>query len=144
MDWQLLVLFIGLFVVVGAFILRGFGEDLMTTLIRHGIRLDHPAVLTAVTAALSNLINNSAAVMLLVNVVEPGDPVAAAVIAMANAFAGNLLLIGSLANVITAQAAGERNIRITFREFARYGIPVALVSLLIMLGTLPLTLRILN
>ena len=143
-DWQLLVLFIGLFVVVGAFILRGFGEDLMTTLIRHGIRLDHPAVLTAVTAALSNLINNSAAVMLLVNVVEPGDPVAAAVIAMANAFAGNLLLIGSLANVITAQAAGERNIRITFREFARYGIPVALVSLLIMLGTLPLTLRILN
>ncbi len=143
-DWQLMVLFIGLFVVVGAFISRGLGQDMVAVLTRHGVRLDHPAILTAVTAALSNLINNSAAVMLLANVVNPDDTVAAAVIAMANAFAGNLLLIGSLANVITAQAAAERNIQITFREFARYGIPVALASLLIMLGTLPLTMRLLN
>ena len=143
-DWQLMVLFIGLFVVVGAFISRGLGEDLVALLSRYGVRLDHPGLLTVVTAALSNLINNSAAVMLLVNVVDSGDPAACAVIAMANAFAGNLLLIGSLANVITVQAAGEKNIRISFREFARYGIPVALASLLIMLGTLPLTLRLLN
>ena len=45
--------------------------------------------------------------------------------------AGNLLLVGSIANIIVVDAARRRGIAIDWRTHARTGVPVALVTLLV-------------
>src|SRR5207249_11958401 len=51
------------------------------------------------------------------------------VVAMSSTFAGNLLLIGSMANLIVAEKAEARGVRIGFGEYARVGVPVTLLTL---------------
>ena len=73
-DWPILVLFMGLFVVTGAFQSTGYGDQAVQWLAHSGFNLDAPANLALTTAALSNLIGNSAAVMLLLKVVNLSHP----------------------------------------------------------------------
>ena len=65
-DWSILVLFMGLFVVTGAFQATGYSDQLVQWLAHAGLNLQSPSILAIVTAVLSNLINNSAAALLLV------------------------------------------------------------------------------
>ena len=51
------------------------------------------------------------------------------VVAVRSTFAGNLLLIGSMANLIVAERAESGGVRIGFREYARVGVPVTLLTL---------------
>jgi len=132
-NWQLIVLFIGLFVLVGALEASGF-VDKIVALCRAGIiNLNAPVSLAAVTAVLSNCINNSAAVMLLVKVTDLSNPLNGYSLALSNAFAGNFLIVGSLANIIAVQCADSLGIKIGFREFSRYGVPTTAVSMAILL-----------
>ncbi len=82
-----------------------------------------------VTVALSNLISNAAAVLLLVKVVHVGHPTTAYVLALANSFGGSLIILGSVANIIVVQQARELGINISFRDFARLGVPVTLAAM---------------
>jgi Na+/H+ antiporter NhaD/arsenite permease-like protein len=90
-------------------------------------------VLIAVTAALSKLVSNVPAVLLLKPVVATlGEPPRAwLLVAMASTLAGNLTLIGSVANLIVVEAAREARIEIGFMEYARVGVPLTLVTLLL-------------
>jgi Na+/H+ antiporter NhaD/arsenite permease-like protein len=133
-DWPILVLFMGLFVVTGAFQTTGYGDQIMQWLAHSGLRLQALPVLTLVTAALSNLINNAAAVMLLLKVAHITQPPAAYVLALANSFGGSLIIVGSVSNIIVVQQAREMGIKITFRDFARLGIPVTLAALAGLIG----------
>jgi Na+/H+ antiporter NhaD/arsenite permease-like protein len=133
-EWPILVLFMGLFVVTGAFQATGYGDQAVRWLARGGFSLDVPHNLALATAALSNLINNSAAVMLLLKVVNLSQPVTAYVLALANSFGGNLIIVGSVSNIIVVQQARELGIRISFRDFARLGLPVTLVALAGLIG----------
>lgn len=133
-NWQLLLLFIGLFVVVGAFSSSPVEKDLTAFLYSLGIDLTDKATLVLTTATLSNLINNSAAVMLLLKITDFSQPENGYLLAMSNAIMGNFLLIGSLANVIVAQTAEGMGVTVSFKTFAKYGIPVSLVSLVILLA----------
>ncbi len=135
-NWQLLVLFIALFVVTGAFVNQGLGDAMLGHLDAWGVDLDNPLQLAAITAFMSNAINNSATVMLLVKVVDLSSPLNCCALALANAFAGNLLNDGSLANIIAAQCAENFNLKIGFFNFLKYGAPTALISLLILFGWL--------
>lgn len=128
-DWPILVLFMGLFVVAGSFHATGYGDQAVLALARHGFNLNSPGTLTVATAALSNLIGNSAAVMLLLKIVNLAAPATASVLALANSFGGNFILIGSVASIIVAQQAHDRGIRISFWDFARLGIPATLVAM---------------
>jgi Na+/H+ antiporter NhaD/arsenite permease-like protein len=128
-EWPILVLFMGLFVVTGAFQSTGCGDQAVQWLAHRGFDLNAPATLTLVTAALSNLINNSAAVMLLLKVVNLSQPATAYILALANSFGGSLIVIGSVSNIITVQQARTLGIRISFWDFARLGIPVTLAAL---------------
>jgi len=128
-DWPILVLFMGLFVVTGAFQTTGYGEQAVHWLAQQGLRLQSPSVLALATAALSNLINNSAAVMLLLKVANVAHPPGAYVLALANSFGGSLLILGSVSNIIVVQQARELGVRISFADFARLGIPVTLASM---------------
>ena len=128
-DWSILVLFMGLFVVTGAFQATGYGDQRVQWLAHAGLNLQSPSILAIVTAALSNLINNSAAVLLLVKVVDVTNPTTAYVLALANSFGGSLIIIGSVSNIIVVQQARELGIKISFRDFARLGVPVTLAAI---------------
>ena len=128
-DWSILVLFMGLFVVTGAFQATGYGNHVVPWLAQAGWNLHSPSILAVVTALLSNLINNAAAVLLLVKVVDVTNPTTAYVLALANSFGGSLIIIGSVSNIIVVQQARELGIKISFRDFARLGVPVTLAAL---------------
>ena len=137
-DWPILVLFMGLFVVAGAFQSTGYGEQAVHWMAQGGFSLNSPGNLTLTTAVMSNLIGNSAAVLLLLKVVDLSQPVTAYVLALANSFGGSLIVIGSVSNLIVVQQARELGIRISFWDFARLGIPVTLAALAGLLGWIAL------
>jgi Na+/H+ antiporter NhaD/arsenite permease-like protein len=133
-DWPILVLFMALFVVTGAFQATGLGDLAVQRLAHAGLSLSSPPVLAIATATLSNLIGNAAAVLLLVKVVDVAHPATAYILALANSFGGSLVIIGSVSNIIVVQQARELGVNISFRSFARLGVPVTLASIAILLG----------
>jgi Na+/H+ antiporter NhaD/arsenite permease-like protein len=128
-DWTILVLFLGLFVVTGAFQSTHCGAQAVQWLAQSGFNLNTTANLVVTTAVLSNLIGNSGAVMLLLQVLDLTQHSVPFILALGNSFAGNLMILGAVSNIIVAQQARELGIKIGFWDFARLGIPVTLVSL---------------
>jgi Na+/H+ antiporter NhaD/arsenite permease-like protein len=137
-DWELLVLFAGLFVVIRGVELSGLAEDLFEHAAAVG--LHRPAALTAATAVVSNLVSNVPAVLLFRSIVPTfGEPTRGwLVLAMASTLAGNLTILGSVANLIVVEAARAEPVEIGFREYCRVGVPLTIVTLVI--GWLVLTL----
>jgi Na+/H+ antiporter NhaD/arsenite permease-like protein len=130
-DWKLLVLFTGLFVVIGGVEAARLTEGLFRW--ASAASLHRPAVLTLVAAALSNLVSNVPAVLLFKSIVPTfGEPVRAwLILAMASTLAGNLTILGSVANLIVVEAARESRIDIGFGEYARVGVPLTLLTLVV-------------
>ena len=128
-DWSVLVLFMGLFVVTGSFQSTGYGDQAVQWLAHNGVSLNAPPNLIFATALFSNLINNSAAVMLLLKVIDLSHGTAAYTLALANSFGGSLIIIGSVANIIVVQQARAMGITIRFWDFARLGIPATVAAL---------------
>jgi Na+/H+ antiporter NhaD/arsenite permease-like protein len=131
-DWELLVLFIGLFVVNHALQQTGLVAEAVAGLAAVGWSLEQPGPLFTVTVLLSNLVSNVPAVMLLLPTAT--HPLAGPILALASTLAGNLLLVGSIANLIVADAAARRGVRLDWRTHARVGIPVTLATLAISAG----------
>jgi Na+/H+ antiporter NhaD/arsenite permease-like protein len=133
-EWSLLLFFASLFVVM-----RGFEQSGAVAWIdRQALAWIGPGSLwretvgvSGVMTVLSNLISNVPAVMLWRTTVPhlPNPELVWRVVAMSATFAGNLLLIGSAANLIVAERAEARGVRIGFAEYARAGIPVTLLTL---------------
>ncbi len=125
-DWELLVLFIGLFVVNRAFQNTGLAAEGMAMLAGAGVRLEEPATLFVSQVILSNVVSNVPAVMLLLPAAT--HPMAGTLLALGATLAGNLLIVGSIANIIVVDVAGRRGVRIDWRRHAGVGIPVTLAS----------------
>jgi Na+/H+ antiporter NhaD/arsenite permease-like protein len=132
-DWPVLVLFMGLFVVTGSFQSTGYGDQLVGWLAHGGFNLNAPPALILATTFLANIINNSAAVMLMLKVIDLSHPTAGYLLALANSFGGSLLIVGSVANIIMVQQAQQLGIVIRFRDFARLSIPVTFAALGVLL-----------
>ena len=128
-DWELLILFIGLFVVNHAFERTGLAADAIRALAAAGLPLAEPAPLFATTFVLSNVVSNVPAVMLLLPAAT--EPFSGPMLALVSTLAGNLLIVGSIANIIVVDAARRRGIAIDWRRHARTGIPVTLATLAI-------------
>jgi Na+/H+ antiporter NhaD/arsenite permease-like protein len=133
-DWHLLLLFIGLFVVTEAVDRAGWLAAMYSGVASTGVDLSNPAWLFAVTPLLSNLVSNVPAVMLLLP--ASSGPLAGPVLALASTFAGNLLVVGSIANIIVVEEARRQGVAIDWRGHARTGVPVTLVTLAIAAGWL--------
>jgi Na+/H+ antiporter NhaD/arsenite permease-like protein len=133
-DWELLILFMGLFVVNHALALTGLTQQLVAWLTTQGIDLAQPATLFVTTLGLSNLVSNVPAVMVLMPLAQ-GDHVGLT-LALVSTLAGNLLIVGSIANLIVVDAARHCGIVIDWRRHARTGVPVAVVTLGIAAGWL--------
>jgi Na+/H+ antiporter NhaD/arsenite permease-like protein len=126
-DWHLLVLFIGLFVLNDAVERAGLLRQMYAGLAFAGIDLTRSTWLFAVTPLVSNLVSNVPAVMLLLP--ASSGPQAGAVLALASTFAGNLLIVGSIANIIVVDQAGAQGVVIGWRAHARTGVPVTVATL---------------
>jgi len=128
-DWELLVLFAGLFVVNHAFASTGLAADAVAALAAQGVHLSDPGPLFVAGVALSNLVSNVPAVMLLLPHLQGLQ--AGVTLALVSTFAGNLLLVGSIANLIVVDLAEKSGVPIDWREHARIGVPVTLLSLVV-------------
>jgi Na+/H+ antiporter NhaD/arsenite permease-like protein len=130
-DWSLLIFFSGLFIVTGALEQTHIVDGLFARIrpmLGAGI-----GPLAVMTALLSNLISNVPAVLLFRSMIpQLGNPVQAwLTLAMASTLAGNLTLLGSVANLIVAETARAQGVKISFREYLRAGIPITLVTILV-------------
>jgi len=128
-DWQLLVLFLGLFIVNYAMRISGNLDAMMGVLASAGIHIEQPTWLFGITAVLSNLVSNVPAVMLLLP--SATHPVSGPLLAFVSTLSGNLLIVGSIANIIVVDQASKMGIKITWAEHARVGIPVTVLTLAI-------------
>jgi Na+/H+ antiporter NhaD/arsenite permease-like protein len=128
-NWELLILFFGLFVVNSAMESTGLPSKMVEDLKSNGFNLQNPIVLFCVTAVVSDIVSNVPGVMLLLPYAT--DPVSGPLMAIASGLSSNLIIVGSMANIIVVDAAASMGLRISFREFAKSGIPVSLISLLL-------------
>jgi Na+/H+ antiporter NhaD/arsenite permease-like protein len=128
-DWELLVLFIGLFVVNHAFETTGLAAQAVAWLAAQGVHLNEPGPLFVAALGLSNLVSNVPAVMLLMPHVA--GPESATLLALVSTFAGNLLLVGSIANLIVVDLARKSGVEIDWRGHAGIGVPATLATLAI-------------
>lgn len=131
LDWELLAMFGGLFVVTGAIEITGLSDILFnaTAPLLHG----GVATLSLTTGILSNVVSNVPAVLLLRPVIAtlPNAQQAWLTLAMASTLAGNLTLLGSAATLIVAEVARTQGVNLGFRAYLRAGIPITLLTILV-------------
>ena len=130
-DWPLLLMFAGLFIIVAGAERALLSPDLIAAIGR--LQLDKVPVLAAGTAVLSNLVSNVPAVLMMKPFVAPltNHDIAWLTVAMASTLAGNFTVLGSIANLIVVQKAAAGGVQIGFWDYFRVGAPLTLVTLAI-------------
>jgi Na+/H+ antiporter NhaD/arsenite permease-like protein len=128
-DWGLLVMFIGLFIVVAGVDRTPLAASLLNEASR--FRLNNPVVLTGASAILSNLVSNVPAVLLFKPFIPhlPDATRAWLILAMSSTLAGNLTLLGSIANLIVVQRAARDGVNIGFWEYLKAGLPLTVLTI---------------
>jgi Na+/H+ antiporter NhaD/arsenite permease-like protein len=127
-DWSLLVMFIGLFIVIAGIEKTRLASDLFNFAGRY--HLERTAPLSIFAALLSNLVSNVPAVLVFKSMVPKlADPARAwLALAMSSTLAGNLTVLGSVANLIVVERA-RPVVKISFWEYARAGVPLTVLTL---------------
>jgi len=128
-DISLLVFFSGLFIITSAVWKLGFYNTLIERLLPY---LQNNLPLFGIFSAfLSNLISNVPAVMLLSPLIArfPSQELAWIFLAMSSTLAGNLTLLGSVANLIVAESAESRGYRLSFLTYLKVGFPVTILTI---------------
>jgi Na+/H+ antiporter NhaD/arsenite permease-like protein len=128
-DWPLLLLFVCLFGITGALADTGMPWTVISGLQEVGLLPDNLAVLTPLTLLMSNTIGNVPAVILLLQVWPNPAQGALYGLALLSSLAGNLLLVGSLTNLIVVERAAAFGVHVTFADYARAGVPITLISM---------------
>ncbi|MGJ5628180.1 anion transporter [Nostoc sp. CALU 1950] len=123
-DWNLLVMFSGLFILTRVTQKLNLLQPLTHT-------VNSAASLLGVTVVLSNLISNVPAVLLLQPLISQGDTKSWLLLAAGSTLAGNLTLFGAVANLITVEAAADLGYKLTFWEHLRFGVPLTVCTLVL-------------
>lgn len=136
-DWSILMLFLGLFLILGGAEQAGVTRGLLGWAER--LNLHKSVIFTTVVTLLSNLVSNVPAVMLLKGVVPqfPDPHTTWLMLAMSSTLAGNLTITGSVANIIVVEKARTQS-HISFFDYMKIGVPVTIVTLAIGLAWLKL------
>lgn len=133
-DWPLLIMFISLFILIGA-----MENNIMSHwhITRWHILQNHPREFISVAAIfLSNIVSNVPAVLLFKPIITqlPNVQALGINLAVMSTLAGNLTLLGSLANLIVVTVARKDGVNISFWQFFRLGLPLTFITLLIGYG----------
>lgn len=140
-EWGTLVFFAGLFVMVGALVNVGAIQllsDYLAEMVEGKPQLATGALLF-VSAIVSGIVDNIPYVTAMSPVVVDLSASVPAVhgdvlwwaLAFGADFGGNATIIGASANVVAIGLAAKAGIKISFWQFAKYGIPVTFVSIAI-------------
>ena len=135
-DWSLLVMFIGLFIVIAGIEKTELSRDLFAAASR--FHLERTGPMSIFAALLSNLVSNVPAVLVFKGFVPhlPDATHAWLTLAMSSTLAGNLTVLGSVANLIVVQRA-RATVEISFWEYAKAGVPLTVVTLAVGVWMLP-------
>ena len=130
-DWPLLVMFAGLFIVVA-----GLEKSVLSPHVIAAVgaqHLEHLPTLVGLTALLSNIVSNVPAVLVMKPFLGqlPNPQRAWLVVAMAATLAGNFTLVGSVANLIVAQRGRAQGVEIGFWTYFKVGAPLTVLTLLV-------------
>lgn len=128
-DWNLLLLFVGLFLVSGAALQLPQMTQGATWLAEHGLLPQGVVSLATALLVAGNLIGNVPFVVLLLGLMPELSHSVLIGLAIMSTLAGNLLLIGSVVNLIVAEGAKRQGVRLGFVDYARSGVPVTLLSM---------------
>lgn len=131
-DWHLITLFCALFVLVHGIETTDRPAAILTQWKDAGVDLHDRFTLSGVSVVFSNLVSNVPAAMLLIRFLDPARLDQWYALAASSTLAGNLITIGSIANLIVIEQAAACGVNISFREHARVGIPVTIVSLAVL------------
>lgn len=127
-DWHILLFFAGLFIVMGAFDKAGYTSKIMA-LAGGGLNVGSLwdiSIFSSVIIMLSNMVSNLPAVILFMPMA--GEKSGAALLALVSTFAGNLTLVGSVANLIVAEIAAGDGENIKFFEYMKTGFIITVFS----------------
>ena len=138
-DWPLLLLVACLFAITGALNQAGIAAQLLAALDSTGLLPNNLLLLTPFALVTSNAIGSLPAAMLLLQVWPNPPPGVLYGLAVVSTLAGNLLLSGSLTNLLIAEHADRMGARLSFADHARAGIPITLISLAFAVAWLSLT-----
>lgn len=129
-DFNLLIMFIGLFIVIGAVEKSGLLNRVLQALPAN--LTDSFGFFTILTVLLSNLVSNVPAVLLLQSFV-PAEQASVwwTALALVSTIAGNLTLFGSMANLIVVEIAKREHVHISAKEYLRAGLPVTIILLIV-------------
>ena len=133
-DWHLITLFCALFIVIKGVEAVNLPFTIVEFLNANSIDIHNLYILTGFSTLLSNIVSNVPATMLITKFLDPSNHTQWYVLALSSTFAGNLITIGSIANLITFEQAKEYGVDIGFKEHAKVGIPVTVVSIFITIG----------
>jgi len=128
-DWPLLLLVACLFGITGALNQSGVAAQILDFLTEHGLLPNSLVLLTPYSVVASNTIGGVPAAMLFLQLWPGAPPGVFYALALLSSLAGNLLLTGSLTNVLIAERADRMGARLTFAEHARAGVPIAIISI---------------
>jgi Na+/H+ antiporter NhaD/arsenite permease-like protein len=128
-DWPLLLLVACLFGITGALNQSGVAAQILDFLTEHGLLPNSLMLLTPYSLLASNTIGGVPAAMLFLQLWPSAPPGVFYALALLSCLAGNLLLTGSLTNVLIAERADRMGARLTFAEHARAGVPIAIISI---------------
>jgi Na+/H+ antiporter NhaD/arsenite permease-like protein len=137
-DWPLLLLFIGLFVVNGALAETGLTADVLIWLAERGWLPDRLSLMAPMALIASNTVGNVPTVVMLLTVWRDIPEGALYALALLTTFAGNFFLVGSIANLIVAERAAHAGVRFGFVDQARAGVPITILSMAFAIGWLQL------
>lgn len=126
-DWNLLLLFVGLFIVTGAAAQTQWAQQALT-LLPTGLP-ESAWGLAGLSLIGSNLIGNVPLTLLFLQAWPDVTLHTLHGLALLSTLAGNALLIGSVVNLIVAERASACGVKLGFMTFARVGVPVTLVSM---------------
>ena len=125
------LMFVGLFVVVHAFqlhVVEQWGIEHWHWLLSRPVGL-----LSLVAAALSNLVSNVPAVLLMEPVLKAipaaTQETAWLALAMSSTLAGNLTILGSVANLIVLENGNREGVRVSFWEYCKVSVPLTILTL---------------
>ncbi len=127
-DWPTLVFFAAMFVLMASVWQSGFFQRQMAAA---DFDLHAPGTVLGISVLLSQLISNVPLVALYLPLVEGAGTATLMALAAGSTVAGNLLLLGAASNIIVVQSAERHGATVTFLDFARVGIPLTTLNVLV-------------
>lgn len=145
-DWDTLLLFVGLFVVMGAVSIAGLFAGMGNILPIPAATAGHPSAGTLAGVLVSSVLGSQ----VLSNVpwtalsipflqhlgYGSSAPEVWMALAAGSTLAGNLTLMGAASNLIVLTQAERAGVKISFYRFVRYGVPLTLITVAVTFGAL--------